>query len=360
VSNYTFTTAGTYSVFVYGQGDNTGSVNMYLLSFTNLTGTIAFNTTTTISNTFPGQTTDLTFTGDAGQVVSLTYSNNTYPCSGTNLYLKDANGDTLVSSGNPCGNPIITGGYTLPSTGTYHIFLNPGNNTGSVGVTLQAIDTSLELFAQWSLDEGSGSTVIDSSANGNTGTWNGTPSGSGGTYYAGGDQQAYAGSFDGSDNYIQLPSGVYFNGGSFTISAWVYPTAFNSWSRVIDFGNGPNADNVLLAITNGTSGRPDLGIHTPYGNNDFEANASLPLNQWSFVAATFDSGTTHATIYIDGNDAGDTTFGFGPDDVTRTDDYIGRSNWSSDGYAQGSIDDVRIYNYALSAAQVQALQTAGD
>lgn len=176
----------------------------------------------------------------------------------------------------------------------------------------------------------------------------------------GGDQQTYAGSFNGSDDYIQLPSGVYFNGGSFTISAWVYPTAFNSWSRVIDFGNGPNTDNVLLAITNGTSGMPDLGIHTPYSSNDFEANASIPLDQWSFVAATFDSGTTHATIYIDGNDAGDTTFGFGPDDVTRTDDYIGRSNWSSDGYAQGSIDDVSIYNYALSAAQVQALQTAGD
>ena len=50
-----------------------------LETFTDITGTIAFNTTTTISNTFPGQTTNLTFTGDAGQVVSLNSGNNTYP-----------------------------------------------------------------------------------------------------------------------------------------------------------------------------------------------------------------------------------------------------------------------------------------
>ena len=42
----------------------------------------------------------------------------------------------------------------------------------------------------------------------------------------------------------QIPPGVYFDTSEFTVTVWVYPQQIDVWSRVIDFGNGPNADNI--------------------------------------------------------------------------------------------------------------------
>ena len=57
-----------------------------------------------------------------------------------------------------------------------------------------------------------------------------------------------------STGYIQIPSGVYFNG-DYTVTAWVYIRSFNAWSRIIEVGNGLGSDNVLFALSKSTSGR---------------------------------------------------------------------------------------------------------
>jgi hypothetical protein len=143
VSNYTFTTAGTYSVFVYGQGDNTGSVNVNLLSFTNLTGTISFNTTTTMGTTIAGQTDTLTFTATAGQTVTLDYDNgssDTYPNYGARIGLEDSNGNQLTNNwvGYQNGTPAVSN-YTFTTAGTYSVFVyGQGDNTGSVNMYLKS------------------------------------------------------------------------------------------------------------------------------------------------------------------------------------------------------------------------------
>jgi len=67
--------------------------------------------------------------------------------------------------------------------------------------------------------------------------------------------------FPGGDaNYAQAKSGVYFDGNSFTIQSWVYVTAVLNWNRIIDFGNGANANNILLSNTFGTTGKPGIYI----------------------------------------------------------------------------------------------------
>lgn len=45
----------------------------------------------------------------------------------------------------------------------------------------------------------------------------------------------------------------------------------------------------------------------------------------------------------------------GVSSITRTRNDIGRSNWSGDQYCQGNMDDVRIYNYCLTDADVLVL-----
>ena len=53
--------------------------------------------------------------------------------------------------------------------------------------------------------------------------------------------------------WIQVPSGIYFDSPEFTISVWVYPMNVGYFSRIIDFGVGANADNILLTLSNGNS-----------------------------------------------------------------------------------------------------------
>jgi hypothetical protein len=160
-------------------------------------------------------------------------------------------------------------------------------------------------------------------------------------------QTSNALSFNGTPDYATLPSDVYFNG-DFTIECWVYPTAFTNWSRIIDFGNGAGSNNVLLGYTFGTSGAPGLYI----GGTQIQATSTIPLNQWSHIAATL-SGTT-GTIYINGVAAGTGTFPI-PANVIRTLNYIGRSNWGTgDPDASAVFDDLRIWNVARTASEIQS------
>lgn len=151
--------------------------------------------------------------------------------------------------------------------------------------------------------------------------------------------------FDGGNDYAAAPPGVYFNG-NFTIECWVYPKSFPNWARIIDFGNGAGSDNVLLAYTYGTSGAPGFYVE----GSQFQASQTLPLNQWSHIAATLNG--TVATIYINGVAAGTATFPT-PVNIVRSKCYIGKSNWG-DPYANAVFDELRIWNTALTQAQILA------
>lgn len=151
--------------------------------------------------------------------------------------------------------------------------------------------------------------------------------------------------FDGANDYISLPPAVYFNG-NFTIECWVYPKSFANWARIIDFGNGAGSNNVLLSYTYGTSGAPGFYVE----GGQFQANQTLPLNQWSHVAGTLNGSA--ATIYINGVAAGTSTFS-SPVNIVRNNCYIGKSNWS-DPYADAVFDELRIWNTAKTQAEIQS------
>jgi hypothetical protein len=57
-------------------------------------------------------------------------------------------------------------------------------------------------------------------------------------------------SFDGVNDHLVLPPDTWFSS-DFTVETWVYVRSYNNWSRVIDFGNGQYADNVLFALARG-------------------------------------------------------------------------------------------------------------
>ena len=63
------------------------------------------------------------------------------------------------------------------------------------------------------------------------------------------------------DGYLRAPSRIYFSGGNYTVTAWVKLLSFNHMSRLFDFGNGVNNDNIVFGLSHLTSGKP---YHTFY------------------------------------------------------------------------------------------------
>ncbi len=150
--------------------------------------------------------------------------------------------------------------------------------------------------------------------------------------------------------WTYVPSGIYFDSPEFTISTWVYPQAVGGWARIIDFGNGPCADDLFFALTAGDSQQPLLRLF--FGCNhvlDSYSSQTLSPNQWQFLATTFDG--TNAKVYINGNLFANSYFPLTMPFTQRTNCYIGRSNWP-DGYSSSYLDDLRFYNKSLNQEEI--------
>jgi len=160
----------------------------------------------------------------------------------------------------------------------------------------------------------------------------------------------FALNFDGFTDFVQLPEDTYFDG-NFTFQAWIYKRNNNNWSRVIDFGNGPGNDNVIIVLSNESSGKLSFHVNKPGVSKSFVMPEAMPLNTWTHV--TLRLRNSIGWVYIDGQytKAGVLT---PPDSTVRKNNFIGRSNWENDGFADMLIDEVRLFNYALEPEDIAA------
>lgn len=160
--------------------------------------------------------------------------------------------------------------------------------------------------------------------------------------------------FNGTNGYIDAPDAVYFNGGDFTVSAWVREFSYKSWSRLFDFGNGQANNNVLLALSQGTNGRPqgEVYLNTTSGGTAASGATTIPLNAWTHIVFTYTSGT--GRVYRNNAQIASGTI-TAPQNILRTLNYIARSNWSGDAYADAAFDDFRIYDRALTSMEIKSL-----
>jgi hypothetical protein len=132
------------------------------------------------------------------------------------------------------------------------------------------------------------------------------------------------------------PDGVYFTG-DYTIAAWVNVRAFNHWSRIIDFGNGPDSNNVIFGVTQMTYSffsstlvkKPFTQVSVSIWNkgNLISYNTELQLNVWTHLAITNSNGA--CKLHINGM-LELTDWCLIPNAVTRTNCYVGKSNYNGD------------------------------
>jgi hypothetical protein len=129
-----------------------------------------------------------------------------------------------------------------------------------------------------------------------------------------------------------------------TIEAWVYVKSYNNWNRLFDFGNGPGKDNILFALSKGTSGKPYFSIRKGTSSYNLESPVQIPLNEWTHIAVTINTGSV-SLMFINGEIV---TGGYIPTvpEITREIAYMGRSNWANDKYANVRVADYKVYDYA--------------
>ncbi len=131
-----------------------------------------------------------------------------------------------------------------------------------------------------------------------------------------------------------------------TLEAWVNPSVVsNAWQDVIYKGN----DNYYLEGTSGNGGVPAMG--GTFGGSDVALNGTgaLPANTWTHLAATYD-GTT-MRLYVNGVQVASQAQTGAIATSTNPLQIGGDSLYGQ--FFQGTIDEVRIYNVALTAAQIQ-------
>jgi hypothetical protein len=209
-----------------------------------------------------------------------------------------------------------------------------------------ATTTSNNPVGWWKMDEGTGLTTADSSGNGNTGTLTNGP-----TWATG--KLGNGLSFDGVNDYVNMGNVLNMTTNDFTVGAWIKTTMVAEGHIV---SKGSNASGTLkryILQTVLVSGTYRCGFSISDG--DIRTIGSGVINvadgNWHYCVVVFDRDST-AKVYVDGKlDGTPVTLASQVDDLTNTTPfYIGRNATGS--YFNGLIDDVRIYNRALSAGEV--------
>ncbi len=218
--------------------------------------------------------------------------------------------------------------------------------------------------AQWKLDECQDSTANDSSGFGNSGaiTIGGTGTqtsvgtcGTSSTAWGNGSTGRFGGSlnFDGTDDYVADTTLSHSLSADMTLSGWFKaPSAPSSTQRRMFTLAASAGDGVQLCMaTNGTVGIDNTGGPT---SNVF-TSSSKANGSWHHAVVTR-SGTTY-TLYVDGVSIG--TSGGSATTYTRL--FAGtNSTLPSTQFFPGQLDDIRVYNYSLSAAQIQQVFNGGS
>lgn len=231
-----------------------------------------------------------------------------------------------------------------------HYKLVKQNNTWIIQQGEEKVFNEKPPVAQWNFDEGTGTTAYD-----NTGTNNGT------LINAPTWQASYSNCVSGSclsfDTSAQKSVSIPDNTATdirtnLTLEAWIYPTGVGGGQALstilVSVGNG-----YYLSFNDGANalscywyGKSPAGYHTTDNN-------TIQLNQWNHVICAWDvstlkqyiNGTLVKTTNTTGDGTGSTNILIGAEQLDRQ--------------FQGSIDEPRIYDYALSESQVKQHYNAG-
>jgi len=215
---------------------------------------------------------------------------------------------------------------------------------GLVG-TSAAQDIDPSLVGWWKFDEGTGDTAADSSGNGNDGTLNGP------VEWTDEGHDGAAIKFTGPYNYVLVPDAPSLNPTrEITISAWINP----SWTgnnRIVQKST-EGSDNQYRLIKEWGD---NLVFHLPGLSPDrLEFPGCPPAGEWTHLAAVYDG--SRMIVYYNGSVAGEQESS-GEMSISDGPIFIGTKHSTAPAGDEfnGILDDIRIYNRALSQSEINRL-----
>gem|GEM_PF-2090209 len=156
---------------------------------------------------------------------------------------------------------------------------------------------------------------------------------------------AGADSLDGTNDYLYAPSGMSDFTAGFTYTGWAYWASTGSYARLFDFGNGSPSDNLYFSRS-GTAATGEALSYYNTSSNGAAYGTSLSTGVWAHFAVTFNGNSLK--VYKNGSLSASGTLTIPIRNVTRSNNYFGRSNWA-DAYFQGKYDEVAIANVERDA-----------
>ncbi|MFH1725559.1 MAG: LamG-like jellyroll fold domain-containing protein, partial [Elusimicrobiota bacterium] len=160
-------------------------------------------------------------------------------------------------------------------------------------------------------------------------------------------------SLDGDDDYIETGQ-TFADDQSHTISAWVYWRGDTSWAHQEVVGWW---DPSVLPWQHRMFLGPAKGSHVlRYGDDWQDTGAVLPMNRWTFLSATYDGSDNSRKLYVDGDLVAAKSGSLSAKFHLLS---IGKQGSSNTEYFNGLIDEVSVYDKALSLGEIRSVFEAG-
>ncbi len=214
------------------------------------------------------------------------------------------------------------------------------------------------LIGHWGFEEGSGTTAFDSSSNALNGAISNAT-------YVPGRVGSYALSFNGYSSFVEVGYSPLLNPGTVSISLWFRPdSSQDQWADILDKGHGAGTTPYYGGYVfqyHGDGGLDTRGsIDTAYGNGSYfpalNTGGDYRDNAWHHIVAVL--GDTTMALYVDNILVASDPVNHGPIVANASSLYFGRHR-TLGRFFSGDIDDVQIYNGALTADQVSNLYNSG-
>jgi len=202
------------------------------------------------------------------------------------------------------------------------------------------------IVSEWKFD----GDVLDSSGSGNDGVNNGA------SFVDGKIGNALE--FDGVDDYVEVLDNGNLEPTEITISMWVYPTTWTHSTHVALITKRSAMDNgfMFFQLSNGNL-NVDFGGGGVSSINRWDTGYLPPINQWTQVIYTYDGAG--GTLYVNGDYESSTSKGVGSNVASPGNLRIGSDSSGVRYLFKGSIDEVAIYDKALTSEEVQHLYNQG-
>jgi len=265
----------------------------------------------------------------------------------------------IIYDPGPCTNltsHAISSTLAVNTTYYWHVrYQDDQNNWSAYSAATSFITVSLipsGAIAHWKFDEASGTTAIDSIGNNNSTLVNGATRTSAG-------KSGKALSLDGINDHVDIPKFSFAT--NVTLESWFNGNDVGGSNRILSFRRltGEGNELVLLVDSNVVKW---VGFNSGGGVAWEISFPAVQNNRWYHVAAT--ANATTAKLYIDGQEVATSgvTGSFDLANNSSTSWYIGRDHYdpSNNRWFKGLIDEVIVYNTALTGAEVLARYNAAN